>query len=46
MQAGLVALSDSLTLCSNNIKEASYQGCENLDATEDSQYSRQGEYQS
>lgn len=46
MQAGLVALSVSLTLGSNNRKEARYQGYENLDVAEDSWYSQQGEYQS
>lgn len=45
MQDGLVALSVSLTLGSNNRKEASYQGYENLDVVEDSQNSQQGEYQ-
>lgn len=39
MQAGLVALSVSFALSSNNREEASYQGYENLDATGDSHYS-------
>lgn len=40
MQALLAALSASLALSSNNWKVASYQGYKNLDATEDTKYSR------